>query len=112
MLNSNKGHSFEVDWWSLGIIAYELLIGHTPFLSSLSEKISDRLHRTRIQNEDPRMVKLRSIGRNVDKVSDLIQKLLIKEPELRLGMQLLLYLFWFRFYFLSFCGLIVSFLSF
>jgi serine/threonine protein kinase len=26
-----KGHSFEVDWWSLGAIMHEMLIGKPPF---------------------------------------------------------------------------------
>lgn len=27
----NKGHDFSVDWWALGVLIYELMIGVTPF---------------------------------------------------------------------------------
>lgn len=90
MINSREGYSFEVDWWSLGIIAFELLVGHTPFLSSASENISDKVHRNRILREDPRLTKLRQIGKNVGKVTDMIEKLLVKDPQLRLGMRFLI----------------------
>lgn len=26
-----RGHSFAVDWWGLGVMTYELMVGHTPF---------------------------------------------------------------------------------
>ena len=34
ILNDNRGYSYEVDIWSLGIIMYTLLIGKTPFESN------------------------------------------------------------------------------
>lgn len=27
----HKGHGFEVDWWALGVLLYELVAGYNPF---------------------------------------------------------------------------------
>ena len=28
---ANKGHGLPVDWWALGILIFEMILGHTPF---------------------------------------------------------------------------------
>ncbi|CAH1102322.1 unnamed protein product [Psylliodes chrysocephalus] len=40
---TNKGHSFEVDIWSLGCIMYALLIGKSPFEASSLEETYNRI---------------------------------------------------------------------
>ena len=34
----NKGHSKPVDWWTFGILIYEMHAGHAPFLDSPQSK--------------------------------------------------------------------------
>ena len=40
-----QGYGFAVDWWSMGVILYEMLVGATPFWSTtvqdLFEEITD-----------------------------------------------------------------------
>ncbi|XP_064600008.1 LOW QUALITY PROTEIN: ribosomal protein S6 kinase alpha-5-like [Liolophura sinensis] len=75
----NTGHNFAVDWWSLGVLTYELLTGASPFTID-GEKNSQSEITRRILKSTPPMPKNFS-----PEVKDLILKLLNKEPSLRLG---------------------------
>lgn len=71
------GHGSAVDWWTFGIFLYELLYGRTPFKGpgndeTLANVISQSLR-------FPESPAVSSHAR------DLIQSLLVKEPENRLG---------------------------
>lgn len=42
---SRKGYSWQIDWWSLGITAYELLFHSRPFDGRTAEKMTQSILR-------------------------------------------------------------------
>ncbi|XP_023532561.1 serine/threonine-protein kinase UCN-like [Cucurbita pepo subsp. pepo] len=69
-----EGHEFAVDWWALGILTYEMLYGKTPF------KGTNRKQTFRnVLVKAPEL-----IGKRSD-LTDLIERLLVKDPTKRLG---------------------------
>jgi serine/threonine protein kinase len=72
------GHEFAVDWWALGVLVYEMCHGRTPF-------------RGRNRKETFRNVLLREPKFTADarrrwpELTDLIARLLEKDPARRLG---------------------------
>lgn len=71
------GHTAAVDWWSLGILIYELLYGVTPFRGARREETFENI----LRNSLPFMTK----PVISDAARDLISKLLEKDPKERLG---------------------------
>jgi len=75
---TQKGYGQEVDWWSLGIIMFEMMIGYPPFYSDSStetcKKILDWRNHLEIKPEV-----------NISKEAIDILKKLINDPEKRLG---------------------------
>ncbi|PIN18950.1 putative serine/threonine protein kinase [Handroanthus impetiginosus] len=68
------GHEFAVDWWALGVLCYEMMYGTTPFKGK-NRKETFR----KILFAEPEF-----IGKP-NALTDLIQKLLEKDPTRRLG---------------------------
>ena len=75
----STGHDFAVDWWSLGVLTYELLTGASPFTVD-GEKNSQSEISKRIQKSNPPIPKSFSHD-----VKDLILRLLTKDPMSRMG---------------------------
>lgn len=68
--------SYSCDYWSLGIILYQLLCGKTPFKGRSDLDTYQNIQKCHEINFKP----------GIDsKAKDLIQRLLTKEPSLRIG---------------------------
>ena len=76
-----QAHDKTVDWWAVGIIIYEMLIGITPFFDKRRQVLTNR-----ILHESPKFPsKSKYKIEYSDEIVDLIQKLLEKEVYKRLG---------------------------
>ncbi|KAF1774441.1 Zinc finger, FYVE-related [Phytophthora cactorum] len=69
------GYGKAVDWWALGILAYEMIQGDSPFRHNVPTILFDK-----ILKEEPEFS-----DRFTPEAQDLIMKLLTKDPENRLG---------------------------
>ncbi|XP_057539085.1 serine/threonine-protein kinase UCN-like [Amaranthus tricolor] len=69
-----EGHEFGVDWWALGVLAYEMLYGTTPFQG----KNRKETYRN-VLTKRPEFLGKRTV------LIDLIERLLEKDPNKRLG---------------------------
>ena len=68
-------HDFAVDWWTLGILLYELLMGSTPFSSVSTQALLEKITKNRV-----------TFPKDMDEdAKDLIGKLLAKKPWERIG---------------------------
>lgn len=77
MLNK-KGYSFQVDWWALGTIMYEMLTGLAPFIDEDTTTMFKNIQKSKLakpQTEIP----------ITKECFDLLEKLLNKDPLKRLG---------------------------
>ena len=76
-----QGHDFSVDWWALGILIYEMLIGVTPFYNKERRLLLLKIRQSRVVFPDKRKYRIDYS----DEFMDLVLKLLDKNRETRLG---------------------------
>ncbi|XP_058732638.1 protein kinase PINOID 2-like [Vicia villosa] len=79
-----QGHGSAVDWWTFGVFLFEMLYGRTPFKGENNEKTLVNILKQELSF--PRI----TVNSNYEfeemvKVQDLISKLLVKNPNKRIG---------------------------
>jgi serine/threonine protein kinase len=75
---NNKEYNESVDWWSLGVLIFELCSGKTPFRA----RTSDQIYRNIIEMNIQWLPPIRGA------CMDIIQRLLVNNPQFRLGHRL------------------------
>jgi len=70
-----EGHGFAADWWSLGILIFDMLIGHPPFEAKNKKTLQDLIIKG----------KFKLPGYLSGNAASLIKSLLVVDPSKRLG---------------------------
>ena len=73
-----KGYGQEIDWWSLGVIMFEMMIGYPPFFSESSTETCKKIL------EWKNTLNIRPEAHISKEAEDILRKL-IRDPETRLG---------------------------
>ncbi|XP_015424465.1 PREDICTED: ribosomal protein S6 kinase alpha-4 [Myotis davidii] len=79
IIRSKSGHGKAVDWWSLGILIFELLTGASPFTLEGERNTQAEVSRRILKCSPPFPSRIGPVAQ------DLLQRLLCKDPRKRLG---------------------------
>lgn len=74
----SKGHDKAVDYWALGVLIYEMLLGFTPFYTPGADQVTLFKRIVLVKYQLP------ELGMS-EAAKDLIQKLLVRRQATRLG---------------------------
>lgn len=78
---TQQGHDKAVDWWAIGVLMYEMLIGVTPFFNKNKNMLLTKIKNSKVIFPDRKKYKIDYS----DEMMDIIGKLLDKDKTTRLG---------------------------
>ena len=78
---TQQGHDKAVDWWAIGVLMYEMLIGVTPFFNKNKNMLLTKIKNSKVIFPDRKKYKIDYS----DDMMDIIGKLLDKDKTTRLG---------------------------
>lgn len=71
---SSEGHDSTVDWWAVGILIYEMLIGVTPFFNKNRQLLQSKIKHAKVVFPDRRQYRIEYSNELVDLVLQLLKK--------------------------------------
>lgn len=71
------GHNKPTDWWALGVLIYEMMVGFLPFRDKQMINMYKKILRQPVEFPESLQIS--------EEAKDLIRKLLVKNPKQRLG---------------------------
>lgn len=75
------GHDFSVDWWAVGVLVYEMLIGVTPFFNRNKQVLMSKIRHSKVVFPDRAHYQIDYS----DELVSLVSGLLRKDRQQRLG---------------------------
>lgn len=78
---SKQGYDKSVDWWAVGILMYEMLIGVTPFFNRNQNVLLHKIQKSKVVFPDRTRYKIDFS----DNFQDLVNRLLHKDKTQRMG---------------------------
>mmetsp|Transcript_38615 Transcript_38615/g.27939 ORF Transcript_38615/g.27939 Transcript_38615/m.27939 type:complete len:105 (+) Transcript_38615:1231-1545(+) len=78
---THAGHDFSVDWWALGVLIYEMIIGVTPFYNRNRQVLVSKIKNSKVVFPDRTKYKVDYS----DDLMDCVTQLLVKNKDNRLG---------------------------
>ncbi|KAL1521216.1 hypothetical protein AB1Y20_022765 [Prymnesium parvum] len=76
---SNRGHNKAVDWWTVGVLTYEMIVGSSPFVCDSQVEMYRRIMKGHFRKLDSPSLKKSTNSQSF------VAKLLVTNPSTRLG---------------------------
>ena len=71
---NNTGHDLSIDWWAVGVLIYEMLIGITPFFNRNRQVLMSKIKHSKVVFPDRKTYNISYSDEIVDLISKMLKK--------------------------------------